>query len=232
VIDPKKPLDLEKVEPGQIGNSFRFDADELGSRARAMMDHVEALKVERAMKAVMAGIYLHQVKLALDHGQFEDWSRKHLEKSERTARHYMALAAAFCRKSKLLLPELVASQQLSLDLTAKGSDAKAFKSKLEKFVGERGLTTLMELHGVIKRGGNRTTPADGDDDATPPDSLRPEARIYSEFVEAVESAERVLLDDARWLEMTPDLAERVEPLLKRLLVRYHERILRAKHEAA
>lgn len=243
VIDPKKPVDLEKLAPGQIRNSCEFDAAELGRRAQAMLSHIEALKVERAQKAVLAGLYLHQVKDALGHGTFREWTQEHFGNScqngigvsQRSITNYMGLAAAFCRKSKLLLPEIVASQQLSLTLEAKGSDAQAFKAKLQKFVGERGLTELMALNGVIKQGGNQR-PADAAkpaaQDQPPPDSLRPEAQIYNDFVEAVERAERVLLDDARWLEITPELGERVEPLLKRLLTQYHEKVLRAKHEAA
>jgi len=236
VIDPKKPVDLEKIEPGQILHSAKFDTAALFTRAGEMLSHIAALKTERAMKGVLAGLYFEQLKNALPHGEFMEARRKYIgDTNWATATRLMALARKFCRSAKLLLPELVASQQLSLTLEAKGSDAQAFKAKLQKFVGERGLTELYALHGVIKQGGNQR-PADAAkpavQDQPPPDSLRPEAQIYNDFVEAVERAERVLLDDARWLEITPELGERVEPLLKRLLTQYHEKVLRAKHEAA
>lgn len=234
VLDPKKPIDLEKVDGNQIRNSFAFDADKVGEIALAMLANVEGLKKERAQKGILAGVYLQQVKAALGHGPFNTWCAKHLGKSKRMGEYYMALAAKFSRSAKLLLPEIVGANQLSLALEAKGSDAKAFKTKLEKFVGEKGLTELMQVHGVIKRGGNQRPekPADTEDDQTPPVSLRPEAQAYDDMVQALTAAEDVLLDEVRWSLFTPELAERVEPLLKRLLTRFHERTLQARHEAA
>ncbi len=227
-----KPIDLEKLPDLKCETGFAFDAEHLGKIALAMLAHVEGLKSERAKKGVLAGVYLQQVKAALGHGPFNAWCAKHLGKSKRMGEYYMALAAKFARSTKLLLPEVIGANQLTLALEAKGSDAQAFKAKLEKFVGDRGLTELMQKHGVIKRGGNQRQTTTAEETTPPPDSLRPEAQAYDDFVQAVEGAERVLLDDARWTVMPPDLAARVEPLLKRLLTRYHDRLLQAKHEAA
>lgn len=149
LVKPNKPIDLDVIEAGQIGNSFRFDPAAHGKRAVAMIAQVEGLKKERAIKATLAGIYLHGVRLALDHGEWEAWAAKHLGKSVRTARNYMSLAAAFSRKSKLLLPEMVGANQLTLDLQAQDSDGRAILAKLDKFVGGEGLTALMQKHGVL-----------------------------------------------------------------------------------
>ena len=155
VVGKQQPVDFETLPKGQICHSVTFDSDALFGRAVAMLEQLGALKQERAMKAVLAGIYFEQLKNALPHGEFSKAREKHIgAKDIKTSTRLMALARAFCKTTKLLLPEIVASQQITLALEAPGSDAQAFKRKLEKFVGERGLTELYHLHGVIKVGGN------------------------------------------------------------------------------
>jgi hypothetical protein len=230
-----KPIDLEKITGDQIRNSFAFDADALGQRAKAMLDHVEQLKTERAQKAVLAGIYLQQVKAELGHGGFNQWSSKHFAKSKRTVEYYMQLAAKFCRSSKLLLPELIGANQLSLALEAKDQSGEVFKSKLEKFVSQKGLTELMQQHGVIKRGGLKAAapkPAADSSEETPPASLSPDAEAFQQCFDAVKDAESVLLDDVRWSLLTPETAAQILPLLKRLTERFTDRLQQARHEAA
>jgi|GEM_PF-3428420 len=159
--------------------------------------------------------------------------------SDQTAGRWMEMAAAAKKrlsKGDLDLGALLekhpgaltpAEQELLKQAVHRISDGR---TQLE-FLLECGGVKPGQGIAVMRDGPQRSTTATTTD-APPPDSLRPEARIYAEFVEAVERAERVLLDDARWLEITPELGARVEPLLKRLLTQYHEKILRAKHEVA
>lgn len=235
VVDETKPIDLAKLDGDQICNSCKFDPDAIGARAKAMIDHIDSLDQERAQKAVLAGVYLHQVQLAMGHGSFLSWLKKHFGKSQRTAYNVMALAEKFCRSAKLFLPELVASQQLTLSLEAPAGAAQAFKQKLVKFVGPHGLTELYRRHGIIKKGGKREKSAsdsDSSDTTPPPASLSPEATAYQQMVDAVKDASNVLLNDVRWSLLTPEVAAKVEPLVKKLSADFHNRLLQCRHEAA
>lgn len=144
-------LDLDKLDAAQIGHNVRFDAEACGVRALAMLQHVEGLRKERSIKAILAGLYLHQVKATLGHGSFGDWLSQHLGKADRTARRYMSLASIFARKSALLLPEMLGANQLTLDLQAQDSEGRAILGKLDAFVGTEGLTALMQKHGVVPK---------------------------------------------------------------------------------
>ncbi|MDF3058052.1 MAG: hypothetical protein K0R17_2267 [Rariglobus sp.] len=240
VLAKSKPIDLEKLDAGQVGSSFRFDAKEHGKRAVAMIAHVEGLKKERSMKAILAGIFLHQVKLSLEHGEFEAWMSEHLGKTARTGRNYMALAAKFSRSTRLILPELVGANQLSLDLTAKNDDGRAVLVKLEKFVGSKGLTELMQQHEVIKQGGARPAPATtttsapggADDGAGEPTVDEAEDAARSTGLEAVETAHKALMNDVLWHDLTPENAALIEGKLKTLADCFHARLLKLKHAAA
>lgn len=245
-----KPIDLEKLDAAQIRNSCEFDADASGKRALAMLQHVDGLRKERAVKAILAGLYLHQVKLALDHGEFGAWKNKHLGNSRsRSANHYMDLAAKFARSAKLLLPEILGANQLTLDLQAQDSDGRAILAKLDQFVGERGLTDLMHRHGVIKQGGARepalpaATPSDsGEDtasdsatreDAAPADDMaaaeRASAAARDAALRTVADAERHLLKPELWHDLTDEGAALVDAKLKGLHAAFHERLLKRRH---
>lgn len=151
LVKAGKPIDLDKLDANQISTGWKFEPDELGRRAQAMIAHVEGLKLERSKKGILAGLYLGQVKAVLGHGAFGKWQAKHFPKGHSTAAKYMALAAVFCRKSKVLLPELVGANQLSLDLSSDQDEGgRAILAKLDKFVGTSGLTELMQKHDVIK----------------------------------------------------------------------------------
>ena len=239
LVDPSKPIDLAKVEAGQIRNVANFDSAELGERAKAMIDHINALDHERAQKAILAGIYLHQVKLSLPHGEFGVWMEKHLcnsctnPVSRRTAYNVMLLAEKFCRSAKLYLPELVASQQLSLKLEAPAGAAQAFKAKLVKFVGHHGLTELYQRHGVIRRGGKREKPSAPATPEETPTNLNPAAVACQQMVDAINDCERIMLAEECWAELRPDQIENlVAPLVKRFAERFRNRLLQAKHESA
>lgn len=231
-LSASKPIDLEKITGDQIRNSFVFDADAIGERAKAMLNQVEQLKTERAQKAILIGIYLLQVKATLGHGGFNGWASKHFQKTKRTVEYYMGLAAKFCRSTKLLMPEIAGANQLSLALEAKDQTGEAFKDKLAKFVGGKGLTELMQQHGVIKRGGLQAPAAKpGAAPEELPASLSPEAVAYQQMCAAMNAAEAELLDEVRWSLITPDLAARVLPTLKRLTERFTSRLQQAHHEA-
>jgi hypothetical protein len=237
VLSPSKPVDLDKLDSAQIGNSFRFDAEASGKRALAMLQHVDGLRRERAMKATLAGIYLSQVRIALPHGEFEAWAAQHLGKSVRTARNYMQLAAKFSRSAKLLLPEIIGANQLTLDLEAQDNDGRAILAKLDRFVGECGLTELMHRHQVIKQGGARPPAAPalgaGDAPAGPaPTTEEAEAAARDAVAAALTAAEKTLLAEITWHDLTLDAAERADALLRDLAAKFHERLLRHRHEHA
>lgn len=219
-----------------MSNGWTFDADDLGKRARAMLEHVEALKTEHSQKAVLAGVYLRQVKAVLPHGEFESWKKKYFPKSRSMIAYLMSLAEKFSRSAKVMMPELVAAQQLSLDLQAPKGAGQAFKQKLVKFVGSLGLTDLLRRHGILKKGGKKTKQGTGDGGQakgeTPAASLSPEALAYGQMVEAVEAAQATLLDETRWSLLTPAAAAKVDPLLKKLASDFHNRLLQSRHETA
>lgn len=171
----------------------------------------------------------------MGHGEFGSWKGKHFgDAKSRTVNRYMDLAAKFCRSSKLLLPEIVAANQLSLDLQAKGSTGKAFMGKLDKFVGNSGLTELMQKHGVIQRGGHRPQPqpeTNTIETTGAEEHGQAEAAVFGVAIKAVETAERALMNDVLWHDLTPEAAKAVDAKLRALQVRFHERVLKHLHEA-
>jgi hypothetical protein len=238
VIAKPQRLDLDKLDAEQMRNNFVFDATEHGRRALAMITHVEGLKVERSKKAIMAGVYLKQVKAVLGHGPFNAWCSEHLGKSKRMGEYYMALAVKFARSTKLDFPELAGANQLTLDLKAQDSDGRAVLAKLDKFVGSKGLTELMHQHGVIKQGGARPgptpkpTPGGADDGAGEPTLDEAEAAARSTGLAAVETATQALLNDVLWHDLTPENAALIETKLKALAAQFHDRLLKLKHQTA
>ena len=233
-----KPVDLDNLKNDTVS---LFDPKLHGERVLAMMQHIEGLKKERAVKAILAGIYLAQIKAALGHGEFNQWCAKHLGNSKRSAERYMALAGRFSRSSKLLLPELVGANQLSLDLTnVKNDGGKAVLAKLDKFVGNLGLTELMQKHGVIQRGGYRPAPlpapandASAGREETEEEKInRAEVAAFEMCVGKVEDARKALLSDLAWADLTVESAKQIEAKLKQTLNEFQERIQQAKHERA
>jgi hypothetical protein len=237
VLSPSKPVDLDKLDTVQKSHSGIFDAEACGARAVAMFAHVEGLKKERAIKAVLTGLYLHQVKVALGHGEFDAWKAKHFEKGRSTIGRYMDLAAKFSRSAKLLLPEIIGANQLTLDLEAQDSDGRAILAKLDRFVGECGLTELMHRHQVIKQGGARppAAPTLGAGDAPEGPAAtteEAEAAARDAVAAALTAAEKTLLAEITWHDLTLDAAERADALLRDLAAKFHERLLRHRHEHA
>ena len=226
-------IDLDRLKENQL--PAMFDAEDLGRRAAAMLAHCDGLKKERTIKCILAGIFLAQVRVELGHGPFGKWLEKHLchsvkngSESTRTAYRYIALAAAFSRSSRMLLPELIGANQLSLDLAnVQDEGGRTLLAKLDTFVGQRGLTELMKKHGVIKLGGPREKGVDHKPPATP-EQLYAQSR--DEIGGGIERLELLLLRENRLQYLTghPDeiqgvvnglrtLADRVEAAAKPLL---------------
>lgn len=239
-----KPVDLDKLagahlDAGQKRTEFVFDANSLTERVRQMFTHLDGLEKERAMKAVLCGIYLAEIKAKTPHGEFTAWLASNFPNSGRRAQHYMALAAKFSRSSKLLLPELIAANQISLALEAPDATGEALMAKLGKFVGNSGLTDLLRKHGIVKQGGNQRAalpgPTAGDTPAAPapePNEEQIEARMFASVMETIAQAEQHLLSDTTWSMLSPASAELLENKLKSVLADFHERLLKARHLAA
>lgn len=238
-----KPVDLDKLAGAQISTQWKFDTKSLAERTKAMFAHLDGLKKERAVKAILAGLYLHEVKLALGHGAFGAWKKENFTHGHSQIANYMALAAKFSRSAKLLLPELVSAEQITLDLRAENSDAATLKTKLEKFVGGQGLTDLLRKHGIVKQGGNQR-PEKGEE-AQPTELAKlptPEELAAAEEAaagaafksasDALDAANAVLLGEVVWASLTPQSAELIDSGLKALAAKFHERVLEARHVAA
>lgn len=246
-IVPLKPVDLDKLDASQIRNSScEFDPATWGTRAQAMLVHVDALKCERAQKSILLGLFLYRVKWELGHGQFGEWIEEYFRNpsakgapraSVRTANNVMALAAKFCRSKKLLLPEIIASQQLALGLQSE--EPTDLREKLEAFVGSNSLTELYFKHGIRKQGGNQRTalpiPVDGEAPTSPAAELNEEqieAQMFASAMDTITKAEQHLLAELTWSMLAPESAELLENKLKSVLASFHERLLRARHERA
>lgn len=238
-----KPVDLDKLASAHIDaasqkrTEFVFDANSLTERVRQMFANLDGLQKERAMKAVLCGIYLAEIKAKTAHGEFSGWLHANFPNSIRRAQHYMALAAKFSRSSKLLLPEVIAANQLSLALKPADATGEALMAKLGKFVGNTGLTDLLRKHGIVKQGGNQRTalpaPA-GEPEASPaaePNEEQIEARMFASVMETIAQAEQHLLSDTTWSMLSPASAELLENKLKSVLADFHERLLKARHLA-
>lgn len=239
IVLHNKPVNLDKLDASQISTEWKFEPNLLAQRAKAMVENIEGLKKERAIKAILAGLYLHEVKAALGHGSFGAWKAEHFPKSNTQLSNYMGLAAKFCRSSKLLLPELIAANQITLDLTTADEFGATAKAKLEKFVGNIGLTDLLTRHGIVKRGGAKTktvalpAPASGSD-TPPPEPTADEGCgiAFKNCFDALETAEKSLLSDINWALLDEEKAGMIEAKLKALEARFHERLLELRHVSA
>lgn len=244
LVLPTKPVDLDKLDgahlaDGQNGTQFRFDANSLTVRVRQMFAHLDGLEKERSMKAILCGIYLAEIKAKTPHGEFTAWLATNFQNSARRAQHYMALAAKFSRSSKLLLPELIAANQISLALEAPDATGEALMAKLGKFVGNHGLTDLLRKHGIVKQGGNQRpdTPALAGPAKEPTAEELAEAEeraagaAFQSASDLLSKAETVLLGEVVWASLTLQSAELLEARLKSLHTKFHERVLQARHEA-
>jgi len=238
-----KPVNLETLDGEQLDqkrNSFVFDANSLTQRVQAMFANLDGLQKERAIKAVLCGLYLAEIRAKTPHGEFIPWMHQNFPSSVRKAQYYIQLAGKFAKSSKLLLPELIAAEQISLQLTSEDATAQTVMAKLEKFVGHHGLTELLQRHGVVKRGGARTpsapalpAPAGEDQPPTPePTPADGPAIAFENFFNAIKTAEKVLLSDLNWSLIDTDKAALAEATLKSMAESYHERLLRLRHESA
>lgn len=237
-----KPVNLETLDGEQLDqkrNSFVFDANSLTQRVHAMFANLDGLQKERAMKAVLCGLYLAEIRAKTPHGEFVPWMHANFPSSVRKAQYYIQLAGKFAKSAKLLLPELIATEQISLQLTTDDATAQAALAKLEKFVGNTGLTELLTRHGIVKRGGNQrlaALPAPASSDAPP--AIADEAKEAQEATRAVftnaegviKTAETYLTGDLFWSSITVDSASMIEAKIKALEARFHERFLKYRHE--
>ncbi|MGH8021382.1 MAG: hypothetical protein ACREIA_24500 [Opitutaceae bacterium] len=242
-LSETKPVDLEKIDVAQIRDSFAFEADAWGARAREMLIHVDALKVDRAKKCTLLGIFLYRVKGELGHGQFGAWMEKHFthpylpgnpRATIRTAQHFMALARQFCRSQKVMLPELITGQQLALDLPADGKAAQAVEEKLDKFVGGSGVTDLLLKHKILKRGRPAGSKDDGKAGETPDEAPEADAAgaAFQNAYNALKEAEGVLLSDLVWADLALDAALNLEATLKSFVASFHEKVLEMRNAHA
>lgn len=234
VVHSDKPIDLEKLDAVQIRNSsFVFATAELTRRGKAMLANMDSLKTERAMKAILTGIFFKQSKIQLGHGAFEAWTKENFAQSKRTIEYYMKLALVFSRSAKLMLPELAGTNQLALDLEAPTSEASTVKAKLEKFVGARGVTELLKKHRILKRGGKKT-PHDDGEDGDEQDDVTPEqaaAAAYDTAYAAIEAASKTMLSDLVWTDLSIDGAAKIEAKIAELETAFHQRLLKSRFEA-
>lgn len=236
-----KPVDLDQLNSTHLDavdqkrHSVVFDAKSLTQRVGQMFAHLDGLAKERATKAILCGIYLAEIKAKTGHGEFTGWLQENFPNAVRSAQRYMALAAKFSRSSKLLLPELIAANQISLALEAPDATGEALMAKLDKFVGTSGLTELLTRHGIVKRGGNRHTT--NQDTAAPDAKAEPEPTLeegavtaFTNVFNAIDEAERVLLSETNWALLDVEKAEMLDGKLKSLAASFHERALRLRHE--
>lgn len=226
-IVPATRVDLEKLDANGLNqkrNCCVFDANLLAQRAKEMLSNIDGLRKERAMKAILAGIYLSEIKSVLGHGEFTAWIQDNFPTSKRTTQHYMQLAAKFARASKLLLPELISANQFTLELVTTDETSGVMKAKLEKFVGERGLTDLFHKHGVLgQRGGaQQKAKSAGDDDApeeqeAPEWCTEPEREIWEKL--ATDEQRAAFLD---WRPRIRCMAEQIQNPPQSVLVHLDE----------
>lgn len=175
--DARAVVDLDRLDMGQIRDECEFAAERVGAIAKQMLDHLAELQHEHAVKSVLAGIYLQQVKAVVGHGQFGAWKEKHCgSATARMPNYYMKLAAVFAAKSRLLIPEIVAANQLSLALEQPGNaNGARVLEKVRKFVGTQSLSDLLAKHAIKVRGGaqpnneNAAEPAASDEVTIPAD---------------------------------------------------------------
>lgn len=143
-----RTVDLEHLESIQICTQVQISEVEVFSRADQMLAAIDGLQYEHATKSILLGLYLHQIKARVGHGAFGKYLKRKGGLGARRAGYCLALSKVFAKSSKLLLPELLASDQLALTLDADSSELKTVKGKLEKFVGKLSYSELLEKHGI------------------------------------------------------------------------------------
>ncbi len=162
-------VELDQLTPDQMCTTSESGAHltRLGKRAREEIDAIERIETEiidsekkiaqrrqeNAIRSLLVGVVLHQIKTALGHGKFRKWQGEHLKVKYRQATYLMRLSALFVRVKGVLLPEVLALPQTTLDLTGGPKEAASALKKARAFVGNRSLNELLELHGIKIRGG-------------------------------------------------------------------------------
>ncbi len=73
----------------------------------AHLAQIPLLERDAAIRAILAGLGLHRIKLGLKHGLWTDWCDENASVSRTQIRMYMGLAAVFLAKCKINKPELI-----------------------------------------------------------------------------------------------------------------------------
>ena len=117
-----------------------------------------------AARAILVGIGLHGMKVALKRGEFRDWMEANVTQGNiwtkstaiKNASFFMRLAIAFveqAKPSKQELLALTAGGAITPNLNNADSAAKKLFARIEDFIGERSLNEILIDEG-IKGGGS------------------------------------------------------------------------------
>lgn len=116
---------------------------------------IRRLENESALRALLVGFALHQIKGSLKHGEFLPWVKKNLDSSGyRQANYYMRFASAFREAVEPAEKEVAAIVQhdhaLSFDQAT--GPAQRFVTRAVKFIDGRSLNECLDDLGIKDAG--------------------------------------------------------------------------------
>ena len=175
---------------------------EISAIAEICRRHLEEIrKAEKmtAQRAIVLGVMLWKVRLALPHGDWMPWQAQYLSACKTEVNYYMRLALVFLIKSRATKVELRALPSDSVELAANDALSRALLTRLEKFVGECSLHELLVKHGL-----KGVTRDQGDEDGADASAKTGEQLVFTSFCDTLFAVRQTVLKREHLMQLTPD----------------------------
>jgi hypothetical protein len=186
----------------------------LNSTGKALNEQLRLIRnadTEFAMRAVYVGTALLMVKESLAHGEFGPWLDKHIDDlGRRQVNYYMRLSLAVLDSSNIEQKALAALPVGDIEgaLTVSKGPTAAFRSAVEKFVGDSSLADLLAEHCGKTKAANKKkgagAKANADDDTA---AAQQEVSVQDRFNEldhALQLVRKSTADKALWMNLSKD----------------------------
>jgi hypothetical protein len=172
----------------------------IGEICRKHLEEIRRVEKMTAQRAIVLGITLWKVRLALPHGKWTPWQEEHLSSGKSYVNYFMRLALVFLMKSRATKVELRALPSDSVELSAGDEISRALLGRLEKFVGDCSLHELLVKHGL------KGVARDAGDDQADADATTAggEQMLFTEVCDHFFSLRRTLCTRETLLRLQPD----------------------------
>lgn len=189
------------VVPDPKPNSQLLRISNLQAIATEQSKLIDRIHEEAALRCVLLGRILREIKDGLAHGQWGPWLKSDFAGSQSKANQVMRLSVEIEAAAKLTKVEKLAlPANATVDLAVQPEDAAARSAfaKMQKLVAGKSFRDLLDEYGIMEKaklGGARTK---GGDAATPPmDGEQLYLFAMDEIGGAIMQAETLLIKENR-----------------------------------